>query len=69
MKKIKQILAIIRVVLLVALYGMTIVFAILDNPATFHLLGASIAATVIIPVIIWVVGIFVKLGKNDLDNG
>ncbi len=65
MKKIKQISAIIGVVLLVALYGSTIVFAILDNPATFKLLGASIAATVIIPVIIWVVGIFVKLSKPE----
>ena len=65
MKKIKQILAIVGVVLLVALYGMTIVFALLDNPATFHLLGTSIAATVIIPVIIWVVGIFVRMNKKD----
>ena len=65
MKKIRQILAIIGVVLLVALYALTIVFAIIDNPNTFHLLGASIAASVVIPVIIWVVGIFVKLDKHD----
>lgn len=65
MKKPKQILAIIGVVILVGLYVLTIVAALLDNPQTFKLLGASIGATVIIPVIIWVVGIFVKMGKSD----
>ena len=65
MKKIRQILAIVGVVLLVALYGMTVVFALLDDPKTFHMLGASIAATVLIPVIIWVIGIFVRLDKKD----
>ncbi len=67
MKKIKQILAITGIVLLVGMYVMTIVFALLDNPKTFHMLGASIAATVIIPVIIWVIGIFIKLDKKEDD--
>ncbi len=65
MKKARRILAIIGVILLVALYAMTIIFAIIDNPNTFHLLGASIVASVVIPVIIWVVGIFVKLDKKE----
>ena len=65
MKKIKQFLAIIGIVLLVGMYAMTIVFALLDDPKTFHMLGTSIAATVFIPVIIWVVGIFIKLDKKD----
>ncbi|MCR5098630.1 MAG: hypothetical protein K6B14_06750 [Lachnospiraceae bacterium] len=68
MKKIRQILALVGVVLLVGLYVVTIVFALLDNPQTFHMLGASIAATVIIPVIIWVIGIFVKLDKKDKEE-
>ncbi len=66
-KKLKQILAIIGIVALVGMYAMTIVFALLDNPKTFHMLGTSIAATVFIPVIIWVIGIFIKLDKKDQD--
>ena len=65
MKKVRQLLAIIGVVLLVGLYVTTIVFALLDDPRTFHILGASIAATVIIPVMIWVIGIFVKMNKKE----
>ncbi len=65
MKKVRQLLAIIGVVLLVGLYVTTIVFALLDDPRTFHFLGASIAATVIIPVMIWVIGIFVKMNKKE----
>ena len=67
-KKVKQILAVIGIVLLVLLYASTIVFALTDDPRTFKLLGASISATVIIPVIIWICGIFIRLGKKDDDN-
>ncbi len=65
MKKAKQILAIIGVVLLVLLYASTLVFALIDDPRTFKLLGASVSATIIIPVVIWVIGIFVRLGNHD----
>jgi len=67
MKKAKQILAVVGILLLVALYGSTLVFAIIDDPNTFTLLAASIAATIIIPVMLWVMGIFLRLAKKD-DN-
>lgn len=77
MKKAKQILALSGIVLLVGLYVLTFIFAIIDNPNTMHLLGASLAATVIIPAGIWIIGIFVRLSSptqspdnntNDNDN-
>lgn len=51
--KIKRIFAIIAVVLLVALYGSTIVFAMSDNPNAVYMFKASIFCTVIIPIILY----------------
>ncbi len=63
MKNVKQILAIIGIVLLVLLYGLTLFAAIFDNTATMKYLAASIAATVLIPVTIW---LFIRM--IDLKN-
>ena len=52
MKKAKQILAIIGVILLVALYVTTLIFAITDNTGTMSMFVASVVATVVIPVLI-----------------
>ncbi|MBP5265511.1 MAG: hypothetical protein J6Z06_01665 [Lachnospiraceae bacterium] len=67
MKKAKQVLAIVGIILLVALYVSTLIFAIFDNPKTFTLLGASVAATIVIPVMLWVMGVFLRIAKKD-DN-
>ncbi|MCR5396010.1 MAG: hypothetical protein K6E64_00935 [Lachnospiraceae bacterium] len=67
MKKAKQILAILGIVLLVGLYVMTFVFAIIDNPNTLRLLGASICATIIIPAGIWIIGIFIRLSSSSKE--
>ena len=63
MKKLKQIFAILGIVLLVGLYVLTFVFAIIDNPNTLHLLSASIIATIIIPAELWIIGIFIRLSS------
>lgn len=67
MKKAKQVLAIVGIVLLVALYGSTLIFAIIDNPKTYTMLAASVAATIVIPVMLWVMGVFLRIAKKD-DN-
>lgn len=64
MKKTRQILALIGIILLVTLYILTIFAAVFDSTKTMTYLRASIAATVIIPVMIWVCGIFVRIQKN-----
>ncbi len=74
MKNLKPILAITGVIALVSLYVVTFVFAIIDDPRTFRLLGAALGATFIIPITIWIIGIFTRLSSptdypvNDSDN-
>lgn len=53
MKKAKRILALTGVILLVAMYVATLVFALIDSPQSFALLKASIYCTIVIPVIIY----------------
>lgn len=74
MKKTKQILAIIGVILLVALYVSTLVFALIGSDFTTSCLKASIYATVVVPVLIWAYTMVYRLLKNhyslkeDLDS-
>ena len=64
MKIAKQILAIIGVVLLVALYVTTLIFAITDNTGTMSMFVASVVATVVIPVLIWAYTFIFQLIKK-----
>ena len=61
MKKGKQILAIIGIILLVILYLSTLVCAITDNTGTMKMFKASIFATFVIPVLIWAYTFIYKL--------
>lgn len=65
MKKAKQILAIIGVILLVGLYVSTLVCALFGGDNFMDLLMASVYATFVIPVLIWVYTFFYKLIKKD----
>lgn len=64
MKKIKQILAILGIILLVGLYITTLVCALSKSPDYEKMLSASIYATVIIPVLIWAYSFIYKLLKK-----
>ena len=50
----KRILAIICIVILVALYGVTLVAAIIGNPASSEIFMAAVAANIILPVMMWI---------------
>lgn len=65
MKTIKRILAIAGSLLLVALYVITIVLALTDDPNTMNAFRASIYCTVLVPVLIWAYSFIYKLLKND----
>ncbi len=67
MKKVKQILAIIGVILLVSLY-LTTLLAIFGNPNTMNLFFASIVATVVIPVLFWAYSMIYRLLKNHYSQ-
>lgn len=69
MKKIKQLLAILGVIILAGLYLSTLFFAIFDHSGTQSLFRASIYATVIIPALIWAYSFIYKLAhKNEKDK-
>ncbi len=51
--KLKRIFAVIAVLLLVGLYGSTLIFAISGSPETNYLFKASIFCTVVIPVFLY----------------
>jgi len=66
MKKVKQILALVGVVVLIGLYVSTLICAVSSSENFMNLLMASIYATVIIPVLLWAYSFIYKLTrKND----
>ncbi len=67
MKKTKRILAIAGVVLLVALYASTLIFAFIDHTKSLGLLKASVALTIILPVLLYAYTLIYRLLKKD-DN-
>lgn len=67
-KKVKQICALIGVILLAALYLSTLIFALMDHENSMAFLKASIYATVIIPVLIWAMGMVARLLKKHYSD-
>ena len=68
MKKLKRILAMLGVVLLVGLYLATAVSAVLVTPATKDLFLTSLVATVIIPILLYVLILIGRLLGRNKDN-
>lgn len=68
MKKRKQILAWIGIILLVAMYLCTLIFSLMKSDAAYGLFRASVACTIIIPVLLYAyILIYRVLNKNN-DN-
>ncbi len=68
MKKVKQILALLGVVILLGLYAATIICAVSASENFMNLLMVSIYATVIIPVLLWAYSFIYKLIKKQDDD-
>lgn len=68
MKKAKQILALIGVVILIGLYVSTLICALSSSENFMNMLMASIYATVIIPVLIWAYTFIYRLVRKDSDD-
>lgn len=71
MDKVKRILAIIAVILLVGMYAATLVVALIGGPNLMTYLGISIAATLIIPVLLFCgieMGKKIKEKKEENNN-
>lgn len=68
MKKMKQIVAILGVILLLGLYVLTFVMAIIDPTETMQYFMASVVATVMIPALMWIYMYIYKLIKKNNDD-
>lgn len=68
MKKWKRILALISDIALILLYVSTLVFALMDSPFANKMLMASIAATILVPVLLYVLRLFANLHSNGDES-
>ena len=69
MKKAKRILALTGAILLVCLYAATLVFALMDSPAASGLLKAAVAASILVPVLLYAFILVARLlNRNDGDE-
>lgn len=68
MKKSKRILALAGVVLLVLMYVSTLIFAFIDHTKSMGFLKASIACTILVPVLLYAYTMFYRLSRGN-DSG
>lgn len=70
MKKIKRIFAFTGAVLLIGMYASTLIFALLGSKSATVLLRASVAATILIPVLLYGYILIARVLQNrDSDSG
>lgn len=65
---IRRIFAFILAGLLIGMYVLTLVFGLMQNPRTTDLLMASVAATIIVPVILYAYQRIYRLIHTKADN-
>ena len=53
MKKFKRFFALTGAILLILLYVSTLIFALIEHPAAIGLLKASVACTILLPVLLY----------------
>ena len=70
MKKTKRILALIGAILLLLLYVVAFVATVLDHTSDMRYWKAAVAATIIIPVLIWAYSFVYRLlqGSDDVTK-
>lgn len=68
MKRSKRILALAGVVLLVLMYVSTLIFAFIDHTKSMGFLKASIACTILVPVLLYAYTMFYRLSRGN-DSG
>ncbi len=68
MKKGKQILALAGVIILVLMYVSTLIFALLDSPLSADFFKASLACTIILPVLLYGFALVHRLAQKNIEN-
>ncbi len=66
--RIRRILAALGAFLLFAMYAATLVFALTDHSAAKGLLKASIACTIILPVLLYAFALVYRLSSGNRDE-
>ncbi len=65
MKRLKQITALIGVIVLLGLYVSTVVLACIGSDTAMRLLRAAIYATIVLPVLLWAYSLIYKVLKRN----
>ena len=68
MKKTTRIVALAGAILLVLMYVATLVFAFIDHSATMGFFKASIACTIVIPVLLYGIILFTRLTDKKSES-
>lgn len=68
MNKAKRILALIGVIILVAMYLITLILAFMSSPASKGMLMASIGCTIVVPCLIYGMMIIARVLNNRNDK-
>ena len=68
MKKIKRILAMAGAALLILMYASTLLFAIIDHSKMQSLFKASIACTILLPVLLYAYTLVYKVIKQNRED-
>lgn len=67
-EKIKRILAGAGAVLLILMYISTLIFALIGSPNAIKLLWASIASTIVLPVLLYGIQLAFRVTKTEDEN-
>lgn len=70
--KLKRVLAVLGIAVLAGMYLLSLVFAVIDHPLKSSLLSASLYATVVIPVLLYVFLFVTRLLRRngkDAESG
>lgn len=68
MKKLKRIFAWTAVIILLGLYAATVITAVIVTPATVYLFRTSIVATILVPVLMYVLLFIYRLIHPDREE-
>ena len=68
MNKAKRFFALAGVILLVLMYASTLIFACMDSPMSGDLFKASVACTIILPVLLYGFSLVHRLAKKNNEN-
>jgi hypothetical protein len=68
MKNLKRILSLIGAILLFCMYASTLVFAFIDHTKSMWLFKASIACTLIFPILLYAYTLVFKITRHDQDQ-